>query len=202
MYGAAGRMADPGSQRQGGLMKKLTKYFFEGLIFLVPAVVTVYVIYIVFSKIDGLFRFSIPGMGFVVTLATITFIGFVASNLLTRRLVAVVDRSLRRLPLVRMIYMSVKDLTGAFVGEKKRFDKPVLVKLSPASDAQVIGFVTAESLEAYGLTDSVAVYLPQSYNFAGNLIIVPRDQVTRLKAESGQVMSFIVSGGVTGHDAV
>ena len=182
-------------------MKKLTKYFFEGLIFLVPALVTVYVIYFVFSKIDGLFRFRVPGMGFVVTIAAITFIGFVASNLLTRRLLAVVDRSLRRLPLVRMIYMSVKDLTGAFVGEKKRFDKPVLVKLSSGGEVQVIGFVTEESLDAYGLMDSVAVYLPQSYNFAGNLIIVPRDQVTRLKAESGQVMAFIVSGGVTGHDA-
>ena len=182
-------------------MKKLTKYFFEGLIFLVPVLVTVYAIYFVFSKIDGLFRFRVPGMGFVVTIATITLIGFAASNLLTQRLVAVVDGYLRRLPLVRMIYMSVKDLTGAFVGEKKRFDKPVLVRLSAGSDLQVIGFVTAESLDAYGLTDSVAVYLPQSYNFAGNLIIVPRNQVTRLKAESGQVMAFIVSGGVTGHDA-
>ena len=181
-------------------MKKLTKYFFEGLIFLVPALVTVYVIYIVFSKIDGLFRFRFPGLGFVVTIAAITVIGFVTSNLLTRRLVAVVDRSLRRLPLVRMIYTSVKDLTGAFVGEKKRFDKPVLVRLFPGSEVQLVGFVTAESLGAYGLPESVAVYLPQSYNFAGNLVIVPRDLVTPLKADSGQVMAFIVSGGVTGQD--
>ena len=78
--------------------------------------------------------------------------------------------------------------------------RPTKVDTS-GSDLQVIGFVTEESLDAYGLMDSVAVYLPQSYNFAGNLIIVPRDQVTRLKAESGQVMAFIVSGGVTGHDA-
>jgi uncharacterized membrane protein len=182
-------------------MKKLTKYFFEGLIFLVPALVTVYVIYIVFSKIDGLFRFRVPGLGFFATIATITVIGFVTSNLLTRRLVAVVDRSLRRLPLVRMIYTSVKDLTGAFVGEKKRFDKPVLVRLFPESKVQLVGFVTAESLGAYGLPESVAVYLPQSYNFAGNLVIVPRDQVTPLRAESGQVMAFIVSGGVAGQDA-
>ncbi|MDP2158155.1 MAG: DUF502 domain-containing protein [Nitrospirota bacterium] len=183
------------------MMKKLTKYFFEGLIFLVPAIVTVYAIYFVFAKVDGVLRFEIPGLGFVVTIATITAIGFIASNLLTKRLVALVDRTVRRLPLVRMIYTSVKDLTGAFVGEKKRFDKPVLVRLSPGSEVLFIGFVTAENLGMYGLPESVAVYLPQSYNFAGNLIIVPREQVTPLRAESGQVMAFIVSGGVTGQAA-
>lgn len=182
------------------MMKKLTKYFFEGLIFLVPTLVTGYAIYFMFAKVDGLFRFEVPGLGFVVTIVTITVIGFIASNLLTRRLVALVDRTVRRLPLVRMIYTSVKDLTGAFVGEKKRFDKPVLVRLAQGSEVQLIGFVTAESLGIYGLPESVAVYLPQSYNFAGNLIIVPKEQVTPLRAESGQVMAFIVSGGVTGQD--
>lgn len=181
-------------------MKKLTKYFFEGLIFLVPAIVTIYSIYFVFVKVDGVFKFKVPGLGFLVTIATITAIGFITSNLLTRRLVALVDRTIRRLPLVRMIYTSVKDLTGAFVGEKKRFDKPVLVSLSPGSEVQFIGFVTAESLGIFGLPDSVAVYFPQSYNFAGNLVIVPKEQVTPLRAESGQVMAFIVSGGVTGQD--
>lgn len=181
-------------------MKKLTKYFFEGLIFLVPTLVTVYAVYFVFAKVDGVFKFKVPGLGFAVTIATITAIGFIASNLLTKRLVAAVDKAVRRLPLVRMIYTSVKDLTGAFVGEKKRFDKPVLVSLTPGSNVQFIGFVTAESLALYGLPESVAVYLPQSYNFAGNLIVVPKEQVMPLKAESGQVMAFIVSGGVTGQD--
>jgi len=181
-------------------MKKLTKYFFEGLIFLVPALVTVYAIYFVFAKVDGVFKFKVPGLGFVVTIATITAIGFVTSNLLTKRLVTLFDRTIQRLPLVRMIYTAVKDLTGAFVGEKKRFDKPVLVRLSASSEVQFIGFVTAENLALYGLPESVAVYLPQSYNFAGNLIVVPKEQVTPLSAESGQVMAFIVSGGVTGQD--
>ncbi len=180
-------------------MKKLTKYFFEGLIFLIPTLVTIYAIYFIFAKVDGLFRFEIPGLGFLMTIATITAIGFIASNLVTQRLVALVDRTVRRLPLVRMIYTSVKDLTGAFVGEKKRFDKPVLVSLTPGGSLQAIGFVTADSLEMFGLPESVAVYLPQSYNFAGNLIIVPKEQVTPLRADSGHVMAFIVSGGVTGH---
>lgn len=178
-------------------MKKLTKYFFEGLLFLVPVAVTVYVLYLLFVKIDGIFRFDIPGMGFLATILTVTIIGFIASNFLTRGLVRTADRAISRLPLVKMIYTSIKDLTGAFVGEKKSFNRPVLVSLSDGSPVQVVGFVTREGLDTIGLPEKVAVYLPQSYNFAGNLIIVPKDRITPLQAESGTVMAFIVSGGIT-----
>lgn len=178
-------------------MKKLTRYFFEGLLFLVPLVVTLYVLWIVFVKIDGLLRFSTPGLGFLVTLATVTVVGFIASNFFTRWIVLVVDNLLSRVPLVKMIYSALKDLVAAFVGDKKSFQQPVTVELMPGSNLQVIGFITQDSLDQFGMIDRVAVYLPQSYNFAGNLIVVPRQQVTPLAADSGQVMAFIVSGGVT-----
>ena len=178
-------------------MKKLTRYFFEGLLFLVPLVATIYVLWLLFTKIDGIFRFKIPGMGFGGTIITVTIIGFIASNFLTKGLVRTMDKALSRLPLVKMIYTSIRDLTGAFVGEKKGFNKPVLVALTPGSSIQVIGFMTREDLGALGLEGKVAVYLPQSYNFAGNLLLVPREQVTPLQAESGHVMAFIVSGGIT-----
>jgi uncharacterized membrane protein len=177
-------------------MKKLTRYFFEGLLFLVPIVVTIYVLYIVFIKIDGIFGFETPGVGFIATIITVTVIGFMTSNFLTSRLLQTVENSLSRLPLVKMIYTSIKDLIGAFVGEKKSFNRPVLVSVSPGSSVQVVGFVTRESLDIFGLADKVAVYLPQSYNFAGNLLIVPKEQITPLQAESGTVMAFIVSGGI------
>ncbi len=178
-------------------MGRLTRYFFEGLIFLGPVVATVYVIYIVIVKIDGIFDFRVPGLGFAVTVVLITLIGFIASNFLTMKLVGVIDRLFRRLPLVKMIYTSVKDLVGAFVGDKKGFNKPVQVALSPGSNVKVLGFITSESLVGMGLRGNVAVYLPQSYNFAGNLIIVPREQVKPITAPSGDVMKFIVSGGVS-----
>ncbi len=181
-------------------MKKLTEYFFKGLLFLVPLVATVYVVYVVFIKIDRLFSFRIPGVGFVVTILTITGVGFIASNFLTKRLVLLVDGTFARLPFIKMIYTSIKDLIGAFVGDKKSFNKPVLVALMPGSKIRVIGFVTRDSLHNLGLSDSVAVYLPQSYNFAGNLIIVPKEQVAPLSADSGDVMAFIVSGGVTANE--
>ena len=177
-------------------MKKLTKYFFNGLVLLVPAVATIYVVYIVFIKIDKLYDFPIPGMGFIITILTITAIGFIGSNFLTKKLVYIVDLIFSRLPFIKMIYTSIKDLVYAFVGDKKGFNKPVTVMLSPGSNLKVIGFMTNETLNKLGMSDSVAVYLPQSYNFAGNLIIVPKEQVIPLAADSADVMKFIISGGI------
>jgi uncharacterized membrane protein len=178
-------------------MKRLSKYFFEGLLVLVPLVATIYVIYAIFTKIDHIFKFEIPGLGFLLTLLLITIIGFISSNFIAKKLVGLVDKLFTKLPFVKMIYTSVKDLIGAFVGDKKSFDKPVLVALSPDNNIQVVGFVTRESLDNFGIAGKVAVYLPQSYNFAGNLIVVPKEQVTPVSADSGDVMAFIVSGGVT-----
>jgi len=179
-------------------VKRLTKYFFEGLLFLVPLAVTVYVFYIAFLKIDNFIDLPVPGAGFLVTIAVITVIGFLASNILTRRLLGLLDKIFNRLPLIKLLYSSIKDLVSAFVGDKKSFDKPVLVTLTGDGCIKVAGFVTRESMAEWGHADRVAVYLPQSYNFAGNLILVPKDKVTPLDAESGRVMTFIVSGGVTG----
>ncbi len=178
-------------------MKKVTKCFLNGLLVSIPLVVTLYVVYAIFTKIDSIFKFDIPGAGFLFTILTITLIGFISSNFLTRGLVHFVDRIFTRLPLIKMIYTSIKDLIGAFVGDKKSFDKPVLVTLSPGSNIQAVGFITKESLQNIGHADKMAVYLPQSYNFAGNLIVVPKDQVSPLEADSGDIMAFIVSGGVT-----
>ena len=178
-------------------MRRISKYFLNGLVFLVPVVATIYVVYAVFMKIDNLFNFPVPGIGFVITILMITVIGFVGSNFLTRKLVHVVDVIFSRLPLIKMIYTSVKDLIGAFVGDQKGFNKPVSVMVSKESNIRVIGFVTKDSLDDLGLSDSVAVYLPQSYNFAGNLIIAPSDGVTPIDTDSGDLMKFIVSGGIS-----
>ena len=178
-------------------MKRLSQYFLRGLLFLVPLVVTLYVIYWVFVKIDRILSLPVPGMGFVVTIVFITLVGFGASNFLTRNIVNLVDKIFARLPLVKMIYTAIKDLVGAFVGDKKSFNRPVQVVIDRESNLRVIGFATRESLDSIGIKDSMAVYLPQSYNFAGNLIIVDREQVIPMSADPGEVMKLIVSGGVS-----
>ncbi|UFJ42993.1 DUF502 domain-containing protein [Brevibacillus humidisoli] len=179
-------------------MRRLARYFLEGLLYSVPLAVTIFVLYQVFITVDSWLGFTVPGLGFAVTIVVITAIGFLASGALTKSALTLVERLFTRVPLVKLLYNSLKDLIGAFVGEKKSFDQPVLVRLSADSQVKVIGFITRDSLETFGLRDHVAVYLPQSYNFAGNLLIVPCEQVEQLEADSADVMAFLVSGGVSG----
>jgi len=179
-------------------MRKLLNYFLRGLVLVAPLAITLYVCYVVFVRIDGWLGLPVPGLGFVLTIVLITLVGFLGSNLITRGLLAIVDQLLGRLPFVRLLYTSTKDLLNAFVGEKRRFDKPVVVRVSPQTEARMVGFVTQESLERLGLPGYSSVYFPQSYNFAGNLVVFPSSQLEPLDAASADVMAFIVSGGVTG----
>lgn len=179
-------------------MNNLTKYFFKGLLFLIPIVATLYVLYLIVSTVDEIFSFKVPGLGFLITLILVTTIGFFVSTFFARGVTRFIDNLFSRTPFVKLIYSSIKDLVNAFVGEKKRFNKPVLVNILPESTVKIVGFVTREGLDNIGMADSVAVYMPQSYNFAGNLIVVPKEQVIPIDIESGKVLTFIVSGGVSG----
>jgi uncharacterized membrane protein len=178
-------------------MSRLLNYFFKGVVLLAPLAFTLYVCVRVFTTIDGWLGIPIPGVGFLATVILITLFGFLASSFLTRRVMAMLEALLNRLPFVRLLYTSTRDLLNAFVGEKRRFDKPVIVTPFPGGVARALGFVTQESLASMGLMEHVTVYLPQSYNFAGSLLIFPTNAVESLDAESADVMAFIVSGGVT-----
>lgn len=186
------------------LIHVLASYFFRGLLIVAPAAVTLYALFTAFVWIDGLidverrFGFRVPGLGVVAVILLVTTIGFVASNILARYFIDLAERTLSRLPLVRLVYTSIKDLLGAFVGEQRRFDRPVLVSLFPGSDIGVVGFITRTSLANFDLPEHVAVYFPSSFNFAGHLLVMPRDRTTPLKADSTSAMAFIVSGGVSG----
>lgn len=188
-------------------MKRILNYFFRGLLICVPVGLTVLLLVYVFKGLDSVFGdrlkiSAIPGLsvclGLLATLALITVIGFLASNFLGKKLFGLVDRIFTNVPLIKMLYSSIKDLVEAFAGEKKKFDKPVLVTLGPGCDAKILGFITRESLDNLGLEDHVAVYFPQSYNFAGNVVIFPKKAVRLLDISSSEAMTFIVSGGVAG----
>ena len=178
-------------------MKTITRYFFEGLIVVLPTAATIYFVYLIFIKIDGLFNFKIPGIGFLITLGLILVIGFIASNIFTKGITTLLERIFSRLPLIKLIYNSIKDLIEAFVGDKKKFNKPVLVKATEG-DIELLGFITEENLELLGEKNKVAVYIPQAYNFAGNLIIVPSSNVKLVNAGAEEIMTFIVTGGLSG----
>jgi len=180
------------------MVKYFLRYFFRGLLFVVPASISVYSLYFVFNWLDKLFpNVSIPGFGIVVVVGGTTILGYLGSAWLTRPIIQFFDTILERLPFVRIIYSSIKDLTSAFVGEKKKFDKPVLVQISQDSNLKRLGFLTQDSLKDLQIDeDLVAVYVPHSYNFSGNLFIVEKKYVTPLQSDGTEIMKFIVSGGV------
>jgi len=178
-------------------MKRLVGYFVKGLLVFVPAALTVFAIVLVFTKLDALLKVPIPGLGLVITLVFITLIGFLASNFVGNKIFALVDRLFTGLPVIKMLYSAIKDVIEAFAGEKKSFDKPAIVELT-AGGPKAVGFITRQSLEFLSLSSHVAVYFPQSYNFAGSVLIFPSDRVTPLDIDSSEAMAFVVSGGVSG----
>jgi len=178
-------------------MRLLLGYFARGLVVLTPVAVTAYVSWWVLDTVDGWLGIPIPGVGLIVTIAIITLVGFAASTVITRSLVGALEALFGRLPFVRLLYNSTRDLLNAFVGEHRRFDRPVVVTVT--ADLRVLGFVTQDTLSGLPETQgSVAVYCPQSYNFAGQLLLVAATQVTPIAAPASDVLAFIVSGGVTG----
>ena len=178
-------------------MKRLMNYFLKGLLVFVPAALTVFTIVLVFTRLDGLLKIPIPGLGLVITILFITLVGFLASNFIGKKFFTLIDGLFTKLPVVKMLYSAIKDLTGAFAGEKKSFDKPAIVELT-AGGPKALGFITRDGLEFLSLSGHVAVYFPQSYNFAGSVLMFPSDRVTPVDIDSSEAMAFVVSGGVSG----
>ena len=177
-------------------MKRLLGFFLRGLVLTIPSVVTVWVCYSIFVKVDGWLGISIPGVGFVITLAIIVVVGALGSSILTSHLVSVLEDMMARLPFVRLLYTSTKDLMGAFVGEKNGFRQPVLLSLGFDSDIKLLGFLTQASAARLGVDASVVVYVPHSYAWSGQMLVVPASRVRLLTADSAEFMAFAVSGGV------
>jgi uncharacterized membrane protein len=186
------------------VLRRLLGYFLQGLVVVVPVGAIAWGLYVLFVEVDAwinvepLLNRRVPGAGIVLTVLLVTAVGFLANNIATRWLFRAFEGVVARTPLVKILYTSIKDLVGAFVGETKRFDRPVLVQLGATADVGTIGFVTREDLVEIGLAGHVAVYVPQAYNIGGNVVVVPRERVRPLTAEPGTVMSFVVSGGITG----
>ncbi len=182
------------------MARQFARYFVRGLIVSAPVFLTVYICWWLVSTLDGMLGLGIPGVGILVAILAVTGVGVLASGFVTRTLLDGVDQLLERLPFVRLLYSSAKDLLNAFVGEQRRFKRGVRVELGDTG-AQILGFITADQLEHLGLGGHVAVYVPQSYNFAAQLLLVPADKVTPLDVDAADLMAFIVSGGVSGAGA-
>jgi len=176
----------------------LLGFFFKGLLLLVPVTVIVWALWQSLAFLDGIIKMDVPGLGLVVLLGVITLAGWLASSFLFHPFVELGNEVLQRIPFLKTLYGAVKDLMEALVGNKRRFDRPVLVRLDRNSDLEKVGFITEDDLSHLGIPGGkVAVYLPHAFNWSGNLGIVPVENITPLNANPADVMKFVVSGGVS-----
>jgi uncharacterized membrane protein len=178
-------------------MKRFFRYFLNGFLIMAPITLTIYIILAIINWLNAVFDLGIPGLGILVMVVLLTVVGFIGSSFLVRPFLIITERIFIRTPIVSIIYSSLKDLFNAFVGDNQKFNRPVIVRIFDNADICRIGFVTQENMTALHLEDKLAVYFPDSYNFSGELFVVPKANVTFLDLPSSEVMKFIVSGGVS-----
>ncbi|MFZ1535215.1 MAG: DUF502 domain-containing protein, partial [Chitinophagaceae bacterium] len=145
---------------------------------------------------------KIPGLGFVVVIAFVIFVGWISSNFLMGSFINFFDQWMARTPVIKFLYTSTKDFFEAFAGDKRKFNKAVLANVF-SEDVWIVGFLTDEEMSKFELgSEHVAVYVPQAYNFAGQLYVLPRDKVKKIdKISSGEAMKYAVTGGVVDLEA-
>ena len=188
------------------LLKNLFNFFIQGLLYLAPITITAYIIYSVFKVVDDasknilteFFDVTIPGIGILTLIVILIIIGFIGQTFIAKPLKVVIHKIIENIPFLNFIYSALNDLFSAFIGKEKKFTKPVLVKIDATSNLERIGFLTEENLDFLDELDKVAVYFPFSYAFTGELLIVPKENIKPINQNSGDVMKFIVSAGLTG----
>ncbi|MBS4043243.1 MAG: DUF502 domain-containing protein [Chitinophagaceae bacterium] len=197
--------------------KRLLQLFLQGLVVLAPIGITVWAIVGLFNFIDDILPSlmhsifpewikrnaegnidKIPGLGFIIVISLVLLVGWLSSLFMVGRLVELFDKVLEKTPGIKIIYSSVKDFFEAFAGDKKKFDKPVLVNID-SPDIWRIGFITLNDAENFDMKGYLVVYVPLSYAISGITYIVPKDKVRPLHhLSASEAMKFAVSGGVVG----
>jgi uncharacterized membrane protein len=199
--------------------KKIVQYFLQGLLLIAPLAITIYAIYWVVSTVDSwvpifrqpirdvdgrILRYEVKnyGLGFLVILFAVVLIGYLSSFFIQSRILNLFDRWLEKTPGIKFIYTSTRDFFEAFAGDKKKFNKAVLANVF-ANDVWIVGFLTDDEMQKFDMgADKVAVYVPQAYNFAGQLYILPKEKVRKIEhITSGEAMKYAVTGGVVDLDA-
>ncbi len=198
------------------VLKRLFHYFLQGVIILAPIMLTLYAVSSLFTFVDNILPdvvgrifpnwvrvdqegtpVRIPGIGFIIVTITVVAVGYVSSSFVVGRLVDLLDTILERTPGIKILYTTLKDFFEAFAGNKRKFDKAVLVSVQDREVWQ-LAFITREDMKQFDLQDHIAVYVPKAYAFTGELYFVKRERVRLLPGISAaEAMKFAISGGVT-----
>jgi len=194
-------------------MGTLRKYIIAGLLVWLPLLATVAIIKLVIDLLDKtilllppdwqpatVLGFSIPGFGVILAISVLLITGMLAANLFGRRLVSFWEAILNRIPLVRTIYNSVKQISSTlFDSQGKSFRKVVMLQY-PRKGVWSVGFLSNEnvSTDIEGLEEGlVAVFVPTTPNpTSGYIIMTPRNDITELDMTVEEGFKFIISMGV------
>ena len=185
-----------------GIGRKLRRQFIAGIIVTMPIGVTVWLVIWIFTSIDSILQpavssilgRSIPGLGFVILIVLVYLVGILASNFGTRRLVDYGQSLLNRIPIIRPIYSSIKQIVDSFSSGKAGF-KQVVVAGSPMKGTRTIGFVTNESLDKAG-NRLLYIFIPTSPNpTSGLLQIVKEEDVIQVDMSVDDALKMVVSAG-------
>ena len=189
-------------------MKNIVRYFIQGLLIIVPVAITGFIILRIISWFDSIFEgvgiainpYIDSWIAIVAVIVIIFLVGFIGSSFFFKPLFNLFDHALGKAPFIKTVYSSTKDLLSAFVGSKKKFNKPVLVTINKENNIEQLGFITNSELSYLKMRGKVAVYVPMSYSFSGNLLIVPSANIQPIEMSPSETMKFIISGGVSDID--
>lgn len=192
---------------KNSFFKRILSYFIRGLVLVAPLYATALIIWTGVDFLDNIIPINIPisgnqtvylpGLGGLIIVLGIILLGFFFSTVVPQSFLKFTESIMRRIPLVSLIYYSIKDLILAFVGDKKKFNQPVLVTMYKDTGIKKIGFITQTDLSHLNIQEHVAVYMPLSYSLSGELFIVPVENLTLIDASSTDVMKMVISGGVS-----
>lgn len=183
-------------------MKSLSKYFINGLIVMVPIVITALVVLKVLELTESLLGehlpLHFPGIGLITVVGLILLIGWLSHSWFLQRLLAYGERMLNSIPIIKFIYSSVKQVSTAVLESQQLFKQAVLVPY-PHPGAKAIGFVVtdlAEVISCHFEEESVCVFIPMSLNItAGVNIILPKRDIIPLDITSESALQYILTAG-------
>ncbi len=190
------------------MLKEIRNIFITGLIIILPVVVSIYVIYELFVFIDGLFKgpldailgIYVPGIGIVVTFVFLFLMGIIAKNYFGKKLIIWAEQIFLRIPLVKTVYLAVKQITDTLYAKKKQaFKKAVMIEY-PKDGIYTIGFITSyapvEIVNKIGVK-CVSVFVPTTPNpTSGMYVILPEKDVYHLNMNIEEAIKLVVSGGI------
>jgi uncharacterized membrane protein len=194
-------------------MKRVGTILFQGLVALLPAILTLYILFWLVSSAEtvlgGMLKlllpsgWYIPGMGLLAGLVVTFLFGLALNAFLVRRLLDLGERLADHIPLVKTLYGSLKDFIGFFAKQRdSQFNQVVTMDLEfGGKPMRMIGFVTRSDFNSLpagiGEEGEIAVYLPLSYQIGGYTVIVPRSSVKPVNMSTHRAMGFVVTGGMT-----